>query len=250
MSTNESLRELITKVRELKKDKVDFKIVALTGSGISKGSGIPTFRGADGFWKNYNAMDLATPQAFKKNPELVWEWYAWRIDIILGKNPNPAHNSLVQLEKKGLLTWIITQNVDSLHFRAGSKNILEIHGNIFRTKCESCFEKKMLTEPPKKPPLCSCGAMLRPDVVWFGESLDSAIITKAYDLIANDCDLLLVVGTSGLVYPAADFPFLAKERGALVAEFNVDATPITRVADFLIKGKSEETLPQFVTKLL
>ena len=249
MTAKESMSELIVKVQQLLKDKVNFKIVALTGSGISKGSGIPTFRGKDGLWKNYNAMDLATPQAFKRNPELVWEWYAWRIGIILGKDPNPAHDSLVQLEKNGLLTWIITQNVDSLHFRAGSKNILEIHGNIFRAKCEKCFERIMLTEAPTTPPLCSCGSMLRPDVVWFGESLDSSIITKAYNVIANDCDLLLVIGTSGLVYPAADFPFLAKERGVLVVEFNVDTTPITRVADFLIKGKSEDTLPQFVNEL-
>ena len=140
--SNESLQSAITSIRELlqKKEK-RLQFVALTGSGISKASGIPTFRGEDGLWKNYNAMDLATPQAFNKDPKLVWEWYSWRIGLILEKEPNHAHFALVKLQNEGLLDWIITQNVDSLHFRAGSKNVLEIHGNIFRTRCEKCGEK-------------------------------------------------------------------------------------------------------------
>ena len=250
MSTKESIiSEAVCKIKELKAEKEIIRIVALTGSGISKGSGIPTFRGADGLWKNYNAMDLATPQAFKRNPELVWEWYSWRMGIILEKDPNPAHHSLVKLQELGFLDLVITQNVDSLHFRAGSKNILEVHGNIFRTKCEKCGKKEMIKEAPKSPPYCDCGNMLRPDVVWFGESLDRNIINKAYEEISSKCDVLLIIGTSGLVYPVADFPFIAKEHDALIIEFNLDETPITRIADYFIQGKSEEDLPLFVQAL-
>ncbi|HUU78215.1 MAG TPA: NAD-dependent deacylase [candidate division Zixibacteria bacterium] len=226
------------------------KFVAITGSGISKGSGIPTFRGKDGLWKNYNAMDLATPQAFKRNPQLVWEWYAWRIDIISSKKPNSAHYALVDLQKKNLLNYIITQNVDSLHFRSGSKNLLEVHGNIFRTRCENCGKLSLLTETPKEPPICDCGTMVRPDVVWFGETLDQKIITKAYEIISSECDVLLVIGTSGIVYPIAEFPFIAKSHGALILEFNLEKTPISRIADFTIIGKSEEMVPIFVEKII
>ena len=239
---------LIKKLTEKKGETL--KIVALTGSGISKGSGIPTFRGKDGLWKNYNAMELATPQAFRRDPILVWEWYAWRIGIILSKDPNSAHYALVKLQEKGLLEWVITQNVDSLHFRAGSTNLLEVHGNIFRTKCMSCGQKTMLIEAPSKPPICDCGTMLRPDVVWFGETLDREILLKVDDVIRNNCDVLLVIGTSGVVYPIADLPFLAKMNNILVIEFNIDETPITQVADFSIFGKSEETLPKFIENII
>ncbi|MBK5114535.1 MAG: NAD-dependent deacylase [Candidatus Heimdallarchaeota archaeon] len=237
----------ISAVKQIANDKKEqLKIVALTGSGISKGSGIPTFRGKDGLWKNYNAMELATPQAFGRDPHLVWEWYAWRIGIILTKDPNPAHDALVKLQEKGLLEWVITQNVDSLHYRAGSKNLLEVHGNIFRTKCMSCGKKTMLTEAPTEPPNCECGEMLRPDVVWFGESLDRNVLMKVDEIIRNECDVLLVIGTSGVVYPIASLPDLAKKNDILVIEFNVDETPISQVVDFVILGKSEEILPKFV----
>lgn len=251
MSTIESvMTKLVKEVEKILQNKEQLRIVALTGSGISKGSGIPTFRGKDGLWKNYNAMDLATPQAFKRDPQLVWEWYAWRIGLILGKEPNPAHYALIKLEEAGLLKCLITQNVDSLHYRAGSKNILEVHGNIFRAKCEKCGVKTMLDTAPTEPPICDCGNMLRPDVVWFGESLDHTIITKAHEVISNECDILLVIGTSGLVYPVAGFPFIAKEHGVFIIEFNPDATPISNIADFTICGKSEVTLVTFVNKLL
>jgi NAD-dependent deacetylase len=240
----------ILAVKQLAKDKIaQLKIIALTGSGISKGSGIPTFRGKDGLWKNYNAMELATPQAFGRDPHLVWEWYAWRIGIILTKDPNLAHDALVKLQEKGLLDWVITQNVDSLHYRAGSKNLLEVHGNIFRTKCMNCGKKTMLTEAPAKPPMCDCGEMLRPDVVWFGETLDRNVLMKVDEIIKNECDVLLVIGTSGVVYPIADLPYLAKMNDVVVIEFNVDETPISQVADFVILGKSEEILPKFIDSI-
>lgn len=243
---SDDLELLLKLIKQMKPKGVKLQITALTGSGVSKGSGIPTFRGKDGLWKNYNAMDLATPQAFRKNPNLVWEWYSWRIGLILEKNPNPSHFALVKLQDIGLLNWIITQNVDSLHLRAGSKNILEVHGNIFRAKCTSCSRKTMLSEAPKEPPICECGKMLRPDVVWFGESLDHQIIMKSHDILANETDVLLVIGTSGIVYPVAGFPIIAKRSGAIVVEFNVDPTPISQLADYTLLGKAEETLMKFV----
>jgi len=251
MSVNNELAKAISAVKELivKKNR-EINIIALTGSGISKGSGIPTFRGADGLWKNYNAMDLATPQAFRKDPNLVWEWYSWRMGIILDKDPNTAHYAISQLQKAGLVSWIITQNVDSLHDRAGSTNLLEVHGNIFRAKCTRCDFKTMLTIPPKEPPMCECGGMLRPDVVWFGERLNAELLYKAYDLLKTECDVLLVIGTSGIVYPVADMPREAKDNGAIIIEFNLEKTPISSLADFVILGKSEELLPEFVNKLI
>ena len=250
MTEDNKLTAAISAVNQLIEEKDQIRIVALTGSGISKGSGIPTFRGKDGLWKNYNAMELATPQAFGRDPQLVWEWYAWRIGIILTKDPNPAHYALVKLQEQGLLEWVITQNVDSLHFRAGSKNLLEVHGNIFRTKCMNCGEKTMFTEAPTEPPMCDCGTMLRPDVVWFGESLDRNVLMKVDEIIRNECDVLLVIGTSGVVYPIADLPYLAKMNEVLVIEFNVDETPITQVANYTILGKSEEILPKFVEGII
>lgn len=246
--SQDSIEKAVKKINDYSLEKeTPLKILALTGSGISKGSGIPTFRGKDGLWKNYNAMDLATPQAFKKDPELVWEWYTWRMNLILEKEPNAAHYALAKLQKHGLLAKLITQNVDSLHNRAGTSEPIEIHGNIFRAKCTSCDYKTTVKKPPQKPPVCpNCNSLLRPDVVWFGESLESKTIRESYNLLTNECDVLLVVGTSGIVYPVADFPAIAKSNGALVIEFNIEPTPISRVADLTILGKSEETLPEFV----
>ena len=251
MSDENELQKAVAAVKDLFiKNKDEIKIVVLTGSGISKGSGIPTFRGEDGLWKNYNAMELATPQAFRKDPHLVWEWYAWRMGIILDKKPNAAHYAITKLQEVGLVNWIVTQNVDSLHDRAGSTNLLEVHGNIFRAKCTQCEFITLLKIPPKEPPMCECGGMLRPDVVWFGERLNVEILYKAYELLKTECDVLLVIGTSGIVYPVAGMPFDAKENGALVIEFNVEKTSISSFADFVLLGKSEELVPEFVEKLI
>lgn len=241
----------VKQIKELMKVKnKPLQIVALTGAGISKASGIPTFRGKDGLWKNYNAMDLATPQAFARDSSLVWEWYSWRIGLILEKKPNSAHKALVTLQDKGLLKWVITQNVDNLHRRAGSEDILQVHGDIFRAWCQNCFFEKQLDAAPKEPPICECGNLLRPGVVWFGESLDRDILNKSSEILANECDVLLVIGTSGIVYPIAAFPHLAKSNGSLIIEFNVDYTPISEIADFTLLGMSEEILPKFVNLLL
>ncbi|MHA1213579.1 MAG: SIR2 family NAD-dependent protein deacylase, partial [Candidatus Heimdallarchaeota archaeon] len=241
-TNQETLLQAIDAVNKLlAKKEGDLSIVALTGSGISKGSGIPTFRGEDGLWKNYNVMDLATPRAFKANPNLVWEWYSWRIGLILEKEPNPSHNSLTELQQNGLLKWIITQNVDDLHERSGSEDILHVHGNIFRAWCERCRDDGIILQAaPKTPPNCStCHHMLRPGVVWFGESLDWSTTQKSIEILTSECDVILVIGTSGLVHPVADYPFIAKSNGALVLEFNLESTPISNYADYVILGKSE-----------
>jgi len=231
--------------------EVPLRFVALTGSGISKGSGIPTFRGEDGLWKNYNVMELATPQAFRKNPQLVWEWYAWRIGLILEKSPNPAHHALATLEKEKLLSWVITQNVDNLHQRAGTQNLLQVHGNIFRAWCMHCGFEKQLVKAPREPPQCSrCQNLLRPGVVWFGESLDHSILAKCLQILTQECDVLLVVGTSGVVYPVADFPRVAKQHGAILLEFNLTETPISLIADYRFSAPAEKTLPSFTETLL
>ncbi|WP_456422098.1 NAD-dependent protein deacetylase [Thermococcus sp.] len=226
--------------------------IAFTGAGISAESGVPTFRGSDGLWKRYRPEELATPEAFKRNPNLVWEFYKWRMRKILEARPNPAHYALAELERLGILKAVITQNVDDLHREAGSKNIVELHGNIFRVKCTSCNYKENLKESgrvkgfvesrdlPKCP---KCGSLLRPDVVWFGEPLPREALDKAFRL-AEKADVVIVVGTSGLVYPAAYIPYIVKEHGGKVIEVNVERSGITPIADVFLRGKAGEILPE------
>ena len=215
--------------------------VALTGAGISAESGVPTFRGKDGLWKQYDAKQLATPSAFRRNPKLVWEWYSWRINLIKKAKPNPAHVCLSKLESNGLLNVVITQNVDNLHQRAGNKNVLELHGNIFRVKCVSCNYKATITEAPSEiPPKCpKCGSLLRPDVVWFGEFLDVKLLHEAYRM-ASKADLMFVIGSSLLVSPAADLPKLTLDNGGKVIEINLDETYISSSATISLRLKAGE----------
>ncbi|MGY5863525.1 MAG: NAD-dependent deacylase [Candidatus Thorarchaeota archaeon] len=218
-------------------------LVALTGAGVSKESNIPTFRGKDGLWRNYDAMELATPSAFEKNPKLVWEWYTWRQGLIAECNPNPAHITLVKWEESGILKSLITQNVDGLHRRTGSQNILEVHGDLWALKCISCDYKGRLQAPASGIPPCpQCDKHLRPDVVWFGESLDSGIIGQVYAELEK-ADACIVIGTSAVVYPAASFPLIVKQRGGRVIEVNVEPTSLTPVADVHLSGKAGELLP-------
>ena len=228
------------------------KIVVLTGAGISAESGIPTFRGKDGFWKKYRAEELATPEAFRRNPELVWEWYNYRREIIHSKKPNQGHMTLSKWEKSGYFEsfTLITQNVDGFHIIAGNKNVLEIHGNIWKVRCTSCFKEEFNYEVPLKelPPKCECGGILRPGVVWFGESLPQDALSKSFEALKNS-DVVLVVGTSGIVYPAASMPYFARERGAKVVEININETPISEYADYFLKGKAGEILPQLDKEL-
>jgi len=225
-------------------------MIALTGAGISKESNVPTFRGEDGLWRNYDAMELATPDAFRRNPALVWEWYTWRQGLIAECDPNPAHLTLASWEKRGLLRALITQNVDGLHIRAGSTNIHEIHGDIWGLKCTSCEYKGRLESPAAGIPTCpECSDNLRPDVVWFGESLDRDTISNVYNEL-EQADVCLVIGTSALVQPAATFPLIVKQRGGQLIEMNVEQTPLSSIVDFHVSGKAGEILPKLDSLLI
>jgi len=223
-------------------------VVALTGSGISAESGVPTFRDAQsGLWSRYDPLQLATPEAFARDPELVWRWYAWRRALVEGAKPNAGHRALADLERRAPVFSLVTQNVDGLHQEAGSAKVLELHGNIRRSRCPA---ENITVEPDGTehiPPLCSnCGSPLRPDVVWFGESLPVAGLEAASEA-ARSCDVLLSVGTSGLVYPAASLPYEALENGAVVVEVNPERTPLSASADFSLRGSAGEVLPRLVS---
>ncbi len=221
-------------------------VVALTGAGISKESGIPTFREAQtGLWAHYDPTELATPEAFLDNPKLVWDWYQWRRDLIRKAKPNPGHDALALIERHAPDFTLITQNVDGVHELAGSRNILELHGNIFRTKCFSEGNVVENWESPLdgSPPQCPvCGDHLRPDVVWFGEGLPQDTLTAGIDA-AQTADLFFSIGTSAVVHPAASLPVYALETGAILVEINPAPTHLTPYANFVLKGPSGKILP-------
>jgi len=221
------------------------RLAILTGAGISAESGIPTFRGQDGLWKQFRAEELATPEAFHRHPELVWEWYDWRRTIIAQKDPNPGHLVLARWEEEFPFFVLITQNVDGLHRRAGSKNILELHGNIWQVRCTEegtifdHLESPLVSIPPHCP---SCGGLLRPNVVWFGEALPQDVLEKAY-VASSAAEVMFVIGTSAYVYPAASLPLVAAEAGATIVEINPDHTPLSSTAQYSFRGKAGEVLP-------
>ncbi len=225
-------------------------IVVLTGAGISAESGVPTFRGKDGLWRQYRVEDLATPGAFHRNPTLVWEWYDWRRGLIAGCEPNAAHHTLVEMEKHCPDFVLITQNVDGLHQRAGSERVIQLHGDIWQVRCttENTVFENFDVPLQEIPPTCSCGALLRPHVVWYGESLDPGILAAAFRA-AESCQLMLVVGTSAVVQPAASLPLMAKDRGAYLIEINVERTPLSPWADEVISGPAVEEMPKLWARL-
>ena len=233
------LIELARRVAEIVKSS-DY-VIAFTGAGVSAESGVPTFRGRGGLWERFKPEELATPEAFRRNPKLVWEWYKWRMEIIYNAKPNPAHIVLAKMGEKGLLKALITQNVDGLHQRAGSKNVVELHGNIWRVKCISCNYKGRFDKPPDVvPPRCpNCGSLLRPDVVWFGEPLPKSAWEKAV-VEASIADVMIVVGTSGVVMPAGMLPWVTKKKGGKVIEVNIEASAITPIADIFVKYRAGE----------
>jgi len=225
------------------------RAAALTGAGISAESGIPTFRGAGGLWRNFRPEDLATPEAFARDPKTVWEWYDWRRGLIRDAKPNLGHYALAQLERRmGGRFVLITQNVDGLHNRAGSERVLKLHGDIWWTLCTACGDVRsdFRVPLPELPPRCAaCGGLLRPGVVWFSEPLPARTWEQAEEA-ARTCDLLIVAGTSAVVYPAASLAPLAKRHGARIIEINTEATPLSGEADLCLKGPSGEILPQII----
>lgn len=246
------------------------RIVVLTGAGVSAESGVPTFRGPGGFWKTRRPEQLATPEAFRADPRTVWEWYAWRREVVGACLPNPAHVTLARLALDHPSTLIVTQNVDGLHHRAadevaahhggGSEPVhrdasrahpLEVHGAIHRDRCSRCERRTpplahVDTSSVETLPRCTaCGSMLRPDVVWFGESLDADVLERSFDA-ARAADLCLVVGTSSVVYPAAAIPELARAHGAAVVEVNPEPTPLSERATVTLRGAAGLVLPELL----
>ncbi|HEY5735463.1 MAG TPA: NAD-dependent deacylase [Nitrosopumilus sp.] len=222
------------------------KIVFVTGAGISQESGIPTFRGKDGFWKSNDPMKLATIDAFYDNPKLVWEWYNERRTNIFQAQPNLGHKAIAELEKY-VEVVVLTQNIDGLHQKSGSTKVLELHGSIVKIKCSVCdYQEEILTEISGLPPLCNCGNILRPAVVWFGESLPQNVWQNAIKF-ASQCDLMIIVGTSLAVSPANTLPIYAKQNNATLIEINTESTGMSEEMDVIIRKKSAEALPKLVS---
>lgn len=224
------------------------RLAALTGAGVSQESGLRTFRDAQtGLWRQYKPEDLASPEAFARDPKLVWDWYAWRREALKGVRPNAGHYALAEMEARIPQFTLITQNVDGLHRMAGSRKILELHGNIQRVRCSECgiFAETWDDGTESVPRCAACGGLLRPDVVWFGEALPRSALEAAVEA-ARACEVFLSVGTSGMVQPAASLAYAAKNRGALVVEVNLEPTPLTSKADFFLQGKTGEVLPELV----
>ncbi|XP_076240733.1 NAD-dependent protein deacylase sirtuin-5, mitochondrial [Calliopsis andreniformis] len=263
MNIMKSFREVLSNAKN---------VLILTGSGISAESGIPTFRGAGGFWRKYQAQNLATPEAFAANPSLVWEFYEYRRRVANEAKPNKAHEAIATFQehasKAGKTVTIITQNIDELHQRAGAKDVVELHGSLYKTRCTVCHEVAinknipicpalegkgspdpniMISNIPKEDlPSCqkeNCNGLLRPHIVWFGESLDEHVLKQAFDAVQN-CDACLVIGTSSIVYPAAMFAPQVAERGIPVAEFNLETTPATRHFTYHFQGSCTTTVTE------
>lgn len=232
-------------VRLLKKAT---RVAVLTGAGISQESGLHTFRDAQsGLWAQYRPEDLATPGAFARDPKLVWDWYAHRRQSARGASPNAGHYALVEMEGKIEEFTLITQNVDGLHHAAGSKKILELHGNILNVRCSECgtFADDWSEDIEAVPRCKKCNGLLRPDVVWFEESLPREQLDAAVHA-ARACQVFFSIGTSGVVQPAAALAYTAKNEGAVVVEINADPTPLTPTVDFAFHGKSGEVLPDLI----
>ena len=221
-------------------------VVCLTGAGISAESGIPTFRGAEGLWKKFRPEELASIDGFLANPELVWEWYRFRREKISAARPNAGHLALAGWQNRVGGFHVVTQNVDGLHQLAGSRGVVELHGNIWFDRCLDCGTRLQAREQVEPGlPVCACGGRLRPDVVWFGEWLPEKAMEQAFTW-AQECEVFLSVGTSAVVHPAAELPFLAKRHGACIIEINPEPTPLSPAADFTFFAAAGEVLPKLL----
>ena len=244
------MKDSIAELRQALEESVP--VVALTGAGISAESGVPTFRGANGLWRNFSPEKLATPEAFAENPRLVWEWYDWRRSMIREARPNAGHLALVELERRktaqsATAFTLVTQNVDGLHDRAGNRNTVKLHGDLWVVRCTGCGAVERNEEVPLRglPPHCRCGALLRPGVVWFGEPLPPDAWERAARASAI-ARIFLVIGTSAIVYPAAGLAREAREAGASLAIVNPEPTPLDPMADWVLRGPSGEILPRLL----
>jgi NAD-dependent deacetylase len=239
---SDAIRQLADRLRDAE------RVTVLTGAGVSAASGVPTFRGADGLWGRYRATDLATPQAFGRDPQLVWEWYGWRREKIAGCEPNRAHDVLAAWTRRHATWRLITQNVDDLHLRAGARHLIRLHGSLWELSCWSSCDSSARTWRDERVPLpdplprcVACGGLARPAVVWFGEALDPEVMSAAD--AATRCDVFMSVGTSAVVYPAAGLVSLARARGAFTVEVNVESTPASSDVDMTLCAPAEEALP-------
>jgi len=245
----QQLRELALRVRAAR------AITVMTGAGVSAASGVPTFRGPEGLWRTFRPEDLATPEAFARDPALVWEWYSWRRVRVASCRPNAAHEVLARWSQEtSRQVRVITQNVDDLHLRAGTRNLIRLHGSLWETKCfNGCaagvraWRDEDVAAPDCLPRCPHCGGLARPAVVWFGESLDASNVESATQ--AASCDVFLTVGTSAVVYPAAGFARIAQARDAFTVEINLESTPASPLVDLSIRGAAEDVLPA-VNRLL
>ncbi|HET7204328.1 MAG TPA: NAD-dependent deacylase [Steroidobacteraceae bacterium] len=227
-------------------------VCVLTGAGISAESGVPTFRDAQtGLWANYRPEDLATPEAFARDPKRIWEWYEWRRELVQQAQPNAGHRALVELARLVPRLTLVTQNVDSLHQRAGSRGVIEYHGNILRDRCaaESIVRPRSPVSVTGLPECAHCGELLRPDVVWFGEAIPRQALLEA-DTAASTCDVFLSIGTAAVVYPAAGLAERALRSGARIIEVNTEPTDLSPLADVTLRGPSGRLLPQLLEQLL
>jgi NAD-dependent deacetylase len=231
--------------------KAASRLVVLTGAGISKESGIPTFREAqDGLWERYDPMEMASERGFLRNPKLVWEWYEYRFGMVASAQPNPGHRAIAELEEIVPSVTVVTQNIDGLHQAGGSTRVLELHGSIQRYKCFSGrhtgYSREDFAGQAEKPPRCpECGDLIRPDIVWFGEYLPVDVIRNAY-AACREAQVALVVGTSGVVQPAASLPFVAQDEGAAMIDVNPEEDEISRRADIFLQGPGGVVLPQLL----
>lgn len=226
-------------------------ICVLTGSGISAESGVPTFREAQtGLWEKFDPHELATPEAFLRDPDLIWKWYRWRRDLVAKVKPNSGHRALVDLQAQVRDFTLITQNVDGLHQRAGSQNVIEFHGNLFEDRCfvEDCVVPEEYDASATVPTCPACGSNLRPGVVWFGEAIPQNALQVSMTA-ASSCDLFLSIGTSSLVWPAAGLADTARAAGATIVEVNPDTTPLSNATDFQLNGNAGTILPELLERL-